>query len=176
MSNIDEASALDLDEPEGRGPLFKWGLIAVAVLLLLGAGGGVWYFFFAAHGAPQQAEAPLPYFLDLKPFVVSMPSSGGNPQFVQLGVSLQLPRAAAGEMITALLPEIQDAMRETLLGFKSDDLKTTEGVNKVRQAIVKHLNEVLATVLGAERIAKLTSGTAGAAVVQNIMFPTLVVE
>jgi flagellar protein FliL len=177
MSDIDEGSALDLDdEPAGRSPLLKWGLIGLAIVLLLGAGGAGWYFFLGGHGKPQAIEAPLPYFLDLKPFVVSMPSNTGAPQFVQLGVSLQLTHASAGEMINALLPEVQDAMRETLLGFKSDDLKNTDGVNKVRGAMTKHLNEVLGGALGPERMTKLTDGSPNGTLVQNIMFPTLVVE
>jgi flagellar protein FliL len=175
MSDIDAGLDLD-DEPGGRSPLVKWVVIVGAVLLLAGGGGAAWYFLFGGSGGHREAELPLPYFLDLKAFVVSMPSSTGGPQFVQLGVSLQLPRPQAGEMVSALLPEIQDAMRETLLGFKSDDLKTTEGVNKVRQAMIKHLNEVLVSALGSERIAKLTQGSPNGVLVQNIMFPTLVVE
>jgi flagellar protein FliL len=177
MSDIDEGAALELDEePEGRRSLFKWGLIAFAVVALLGAGGGAWYFFLGGRGAPKAVEVPLPYFLDLKPFVVSIPSNAGTPQFVQLGVSLQLPGASAGEMINALLPEVQDAMRETLLSFKSDDLKNTDGVNKVRGAMTKHLNDILGGVLGSERMTKLTAGSPNGALVQNIMFPTLIVE
>ena len=182
MADIDQDSALDLDdEPSGRSPLVKWGLIGVVVLLLIIVGGAVWYFFLGGkeHFAPQQAkevEVPLPYFMDLKPFVVSMPSSSGTPHFVQLGISLQLPRSTAGEMVTAVLPEIQDAMRQTLLGFKSDELQTPDGVNKVRKAMTEHLNQVMTRVLGPERIAKLTAGTPNGAFVQNVLFATLIVE
>jgi flagellar protein FliL len=177
MSDTDEGSALDLDDEPGSGrPLLKWGLIALAAIVLLGAGGGGWYYFMGSRSAPQAVELPLPYFLDLKPFVVSMPSTTGSPQFVQLGVSLQLPQPAAGEMINALLPEVQDAMRETLLGFKSDDLKNSDGVNKVRGAMTKHLNDILGGVLGPERMTKLTAGSANGTLVQNILFPTLVIE
>jgi flagellar FliL protein len=175
---MSDVADLDLDdEPTGRGGLMKWLIIGLVALVVLGgAGGAAWYFLLGGSGGHREAEQPLPYFLDLKPFVVSMPSNTGTPQFVQVGVSLQLPRPAASEMITALLPQIQDAMRETFLAFKSDDLKNTEGVNKVRQSLVKHLNEVLASALGAERIAKLTAGSPSATLVQNVMFPTLVVE
>jgi flagellar FliL protein len=181
MTDIDQAAALDLDEPHGRSPLVKWGLIGVVVLALIGGGGAVWYFFLggSAHFGAQQAkpvEAPLPYFMDLKPFVVTLPSSSGTSHFVQLGISLQLPRTAAGEMVTAVLPEIQDAMRQILLGFKSDDLQTPDGVNKVRQMMKAHLNEVMARVLGSERIAKLTEGTGSQDFIQNILFSTLIVE
>ena len=181
MTDIDQNTALDLDERPGRSPLLKWGLIGFVVLVLLaGAGGAVWYFLLGGkdHGPPQakEVEAPLPYFLDLKPLVVSMPNSSGTPHFVQLGVSLQLPRAAAGEMATAVLPEIQDAMRQTLLAFKSDDLQTPAGVDKVRKAMTEHLNMTMTRVLGPERIAKLTTGAANTTFVQNVLFSTLIVE
>jgi flagellar basal body-associated protein FliL len=179
MTDIDQAAALDLDEPRGRSPLVKWGLIGLVVLVLIGAGGAVWYFFLGGHSTAQQAkpvETPLPYFLDLKPLVVSLPSANGTPHFVQLGISLQLPRAAAGEMVTAVLPEIQDAIRQTLLGFKSEELQTPEGVNKVRKAMTDHLNGVMAQVLGADRVSKMTDGTGSTVFVQNILFSTLIVE
>ena len=182
MTDIDQ-DALDLedDEPRGRSPLLKWGLIGLLLLVLIGAGGGVWYFFLGGSAyfsaQPQkEVEVPLPYFVDLKPFVVSMPNGNGTPHFVQLGVSLQLPRAAAGAMVTAILPEIQDAMRQTLLGFKTDDLQTPAGVDKVRRAMTEHLNEVMIRVLGTERIAKLTAGPPNGVFVQNVLFATLIVE
>src|SRR3984957_7364073 len=150
MTDIDQAAGLDLHETRGRTPLVKWGVIGLALLVLIGAGGAVWYFFLGGRAPqqPKQIEAPLPYFLDLKPFVVSLPSASGTPHFVQLGISLQWPPAAAGEMVTAVLPEIQDAMRQTLLGYKSEDLQTPEGVNKVRKAMIDHLNAVMTHVLG----------------------------
>ena len=181
MTDIDQGAGLDLDEPGGRSPLVKWGLIGLIVIVMLGAGAGVWYFLLGgkAHFAPQEfkpVETPLPYFLEMKPLVVSIPAANGASHFVQLGISLQLPRAAGGEMITAVLPEVQDAVRQTLLGFKSDDLQNTEGVNKVRRALVKHLNEVLTRVLGPERLAKITEGQENHDFVQNILFATLIVE
>lgn len=181
MTDIDQAAALDLDEPRGRSSLVKWGLIGVILLALIGGGGAVWYFFLggAAHFGSHPAkpvEAPLPYFMDLKPFVVSLGSSTGTPHFVQLGISLQLPRTAAGELVTAILPEIQDAMRQILLGFKSEDLQNPDGVNKVRKIMKQHLNEVMVRVLGPERIAKLTDGAGSQDFIENILFSTLIVE
>jgi len=181
MTDIDQAAAFDLEEPRGRSRLFKWGLIGVVALALLGAGGAAWYFFlggkeYFSPKQPKEVELPLPYYLEVKPIVVSMPSNNGQTHFVQVGVSLQLPRPAAGEMVSALLPEVQDSMRQTLLAFKSDDLQTPEGVDKMRKAMIKHLNEVLAAVLGPERMAKLTAGSPEGAFVQNILFPTLIVE
>jgi flagellar protein FliL len=179
MTDIDQDAGLDLDEPRGRSSLLKWVLIGVVLLVVFGGGGfAAWYFFLGGR-TPQQAkevEAPLPYFMDLKPLVVSMSNASGTPHFVQLGVSLQLPRSAAGEMVTAVLPEFQDAMRQTLLGFKSDDLQTPTGVDKVRKAMTEQLNQTATRVLGPERIAKLTAGAPNGNFVQNVLFATLIVE
>jgi flagellar FliL protein len=181
MTDIDQAAALALREPRGRSPLIKWAIIGVAVLVLLGAGGAVWYFVLGgrehfAPGHPKEVEAPLPYYLEMKSFVVSMQGTNGNSHFVQLGVSLQLSRSAASEMATALLPEIQDTMRQTLLTFKSEDLQNPDGVNRVRRVLVQRLNELLAKLLGPERVQKLTDGDPNGTIVQNILFPTLIVE
>lgn len=177
----DQAAPLNVAEGRGRGGSRKWLLLGIVALVVIGAGGGAaWYFLLGGRGggaaAQQKVETPLPYFLELKPFVVTMTGSNGNSHFVQLGISLQLPRPAAGEMVTALLPEIQDAIRETLLGFKSDDLQSPEGVAKVRRALIHHLNEVLAAALGPERVAKVTDGGPNPTFVQNILFPTVIVE
>lgn len=177
MTDIDQS--LDLDEPRGHSSLLKWVLIGIIALLLLGGGGfAAWYFLLASHAPahPKEVEAPLPYFLDLKPFVVSLPNKSGTPHFVQLGISLQLPREAAGEMVKAVLPEFQDAMRQTLLGYRTEDLQTPAGVDTVRKAMTEHLNQTATRVLGADRIAKLTAGTSAPAFVQNVLFATLIVE
>jgi flagellar basal body-associated protein FliL len=136
MTDIDQAAALDLDEPSGRSPLVKWGLIGIVVLGLIGGGGAVWYFFLGGkeHFSPQQAkqvETPLPYFMELKPFV---------------------------------------------LGFKTEDLQTSDGVNKVRRAVKEHLNEVVKRVLGDDRITKMTAETGSTEFIQNVLFSTLIVE
>jgi flagellar basal body-associated protein FliL len=181
VSDVEQSGPFDLAEPRGRGSLFKWGLIGLAGLVLVGAGGAVWYLFLGgrehfSEPAAKEAEVVLPYFMEVKPIVVSMPSKSGTMHFVQVGVSLQLPRPAAGEMVGALLPEVQDSMRQTLLSFKSEDLQTPEGVDNMRRIMIQHLNETMAAVLGADRFAKLTAGSPNGAFVQNILFATLIVE
>ena len=155
-------------------------IIAAGLVLLAGAGGGAaWYFWIAparSSATAQPREAPLPFTLAIKPFVISVPGKSGAPRFVQLGVSLELPGSSAGEVVTAVLPQVQDAMRQTVLGFKSDDLQSPDGINRVREAMLKQVNEALTRVLGEQRIAQLTDGRPAAALVQNIYFATLIVE
>jgi len=179
MSDVEQAAALDLGAPRGRSPLLKWAIIGFVALLVLGGGGGAaWYFLLGGHskGEAKEVKTPLPFFLEVKPIVVSLPSKGGVSHFVQVGLTLQLPRPAAGEMVGALLPEVQDTIRQTLLSFKSDDLQSPEGVDNVRKVMIEHLNVAFNAVLGADRIAKFTAGNPNHDFVQNVLFPVLIVE
>src|SRR5258708_5841321 len=177
MTDVSASVAVDNEDADApRGSKRLWIIIAAALLLTGAGGGGAWYFFIGrnAGGETHAAPKPLPFFLDLKAFVVTVGSNSGQSRFIQLGASLQLTGAGAGEQITAVLPRVQDAMRQTMLTFKADDMTSPDGVNKVRRAMTKHLNEVLLSVLGAERFKEAAGGEPE--LVQNIYFPTLVVE
>lgn len=181
MTDIDQGAEL---EPEGAGskrsPLKFWGMIGGAALLLVIAAGGVWYFLLGGRaelaGGAHKAEAPLPQFVQLKPFVVTIASRAGPSRFVQLGVSFEIPGPAAAAMINAVLPEVQDALRRTVLGFKAEDMQTPAGLDKLRVAIRSAVNAMLAQVLGPERIQKAAGGGSPGGLVQQVEFSTLVVE
>jgi len=183
MSKADEASA-KVAAGRGGGRLFRsWVVIAVLLLsvAVIGGGAGYWYFFLAKRPAPESAQvavpvptAPLPFYLELKPFVVSMVNSAGTPHFVQLGLNLTLSGTEAANAVNGVLPEVQDAMRQTVLTFKVDDVVTPTGIDKMREAMITNVNQVLLQRLGAERVKQLNGGANG--VVQAIYFTTLIVE
>jgi flagellar basal body-associated protein FliL len=184
MSDIDQALDLEIEEdaePPRKGSWIKLAVMALVGLLVLGgAGGAVWYVLLGGKaylsGANKKAEAPLPYFLELKPFVVSVPSKAGPSRFVQLGLSLELAGADSGTLITAVLPQVQDSIRQTVLGFKADDLQDQASLEKVRQAILANLNKALLGDLGAARIEKAAPGKPTNAMVHAIYFSQLIVE
>jgi flagellar FliL protein len=165
--------------PARRSPMLLIVMILLLLVVLGGGGGAAWYFMMGkAHspaGEAHAAENPIPFTLAIKPFVITMASADGTPRFVQLGVNLQLPGAGAGEVVANVMPQLQDAMRQAVLGFKADELQTVDGINKVRGAMVTQTNQVLAQLLGAGRITQLTGG-AKTGLVQNIYFPTLIIE
>jgi flagellar basal body-associated protein FliL len=179
MSQAD-ASAVKPNAGRRRGP---WFLVAIGLFLVLAAaaGGGAWYFYLsdpALHLSekPPADDHPLPSYLEIKPIVVSMVNTEGVLHYVQLGLNLTLSDAAASEMVTAVMPEIQDVIRQTLLGFKVDDVATAAGIDNVRGALLANVNQVLAQRLGVERIRRLKGGEGKNGVVQRIHFSTLVVE
>lgn len=174
MSDTGQTAAKAAPRKGGRSLLM---LAAIALLLIIVAGGGAYVYLGrarASHDHTAKAEAPLPFYLDVKPFVVSLNNGSGIPHFVQLGVTLSLSGAALGHLIEAVLPEVEDAMRQTLLGFKVEDITTPAGVDKLRKAMTTNVNHVLLRQLGKARIAEANAGRTDA--VRNIYFTTLTIE
>jgi flagellar FliL protein len=184
MTDVDQALDLEVEEDEARPrkrSLMKLLVLVLAGLLVVGgAGGAVWYFLLGGKaylsGGEKKTETPLPYFLEMKPFVVSVPSKAGPSRFVQLGLSLELAGAESGTLITATLPQVQDSIRQTVLGFKADDLQDQASLEKVRTAVLTNLNKTLLTDLGTERIEKAAPGKPANAMVHAIYFSQLIVE
>lgn len=154
-------------------------LIALPLVLVL-AGGGAYYYMFLRHPAgghgrhAARQAAPLPSYLKVKPFVVTMAGEGEASHFVQVGVTLTLSGPALGALIKAVLPEVEDAMRQTVLAFKVADIMTPAGVDKLRKTMTANVNRVLLRQLGAGRISEADGGKKDA--VRNVYFTTLIVE
>src|ERR1700691_1198580 len=135
-----------------RRGLFFWVKIAIIVVVVAAGGAAAWYFLLGgrAHFSPAVRGAPepaLPTFVEIKPFVVSMSAAEGAPHYVQLGINFKMVNSAAGEAVVAVLREVQDAIRQTVLGDKLEDIETPAGVDKMREALVKQVNDVLSRAL-----------------------------
>jgi flagellar protein FliL len=182
----DTASAADARPTDEAAPRRGWFspvkivLLAVVVLLVAAAGGGYYYYQFVMRKAPHGAQAvkkepPLPYYLEVKPFVVSMGGSGSETHFVQIGIDLTLSGAAAGNLVNAMLPEVQDTLRLSALSFKVNDITTPAGVDKMRGRMIADLNRMLLQHLGAARIAQV-NGSGDKDLIRHLYFSQLIIE
>lgn len=106
---------------------------------------------------------------------MSIASSAGTPRFLQLGLDLALSGKSAGNAVTAVLPEIQDALRQTALAFNAEDVVTPAGVDRSRRAMIVSVNRLLMQKLGAAEVKRLT-GKSDGGVVRNVFFSTPIVE
>jgi flagellar FliL protein len=178
MSEADQGAARPAARKSGGRGLRIVALLALLLVLVGGAGGAYYYMFLghpaAGHDRPAVKPAALPFYFEIKPFVVSMASDTGSPHFVQIGVSLTLSGAAMGNLVGAVQPEVEDAMRQTVLSFKADDITTPAGVDKLRKAMTADVNRVLLRRLGPQRIKEANGGETKA--VRDIYFTTLVIE
>jgi flagellar basal body-associated protein FliL len=178
MTDIDSVAAVTVKTGRAWAALRSWKMIAVLVIGI-GACAAAAYWF----SAPRQAASvtnnrgpDLPLYLEIKPFVVSIANDAGSPHFVQLGINLAVSGKDAGNALTGILPEIQDAMRQTALGFKVEDIVTPAGVDKLRQAMLAAANRLLVQRLGGEEAKRLSSSQPNGHAVQNVFFSTLIVE
>jgi flagellar basal body-associated protein FliL len=176
MTELNEAAG----RKAGRRTRFvSWKIIAlllVAVAALAG-GAGYWYWMVRqpATLANERSVEP-PFYLDLKPFVVSVADGAGGTNFVELGVTLALSGKDAGDAVTSISPELQDAMRQTVLTFKVDDVVAPAGVERLRLALIAAVNRLLLRRFGAAQAKRLAAGNPNRAVVRNVFFQTLIVE
>jgi flagellar FliL protein len=169
-----EPEAEPVEAPNKRGKLKL--IIVAAVVLLLVLGGGA-YFFFLSGGTPNPAKevAPAqPFFAEVKPFVVTVKAADGSMHYVQIALSLKVPNEDAIAAVSSVMPELQDMIRQSVLGFKIDELQTQDGVNKLRFAITGGSNRVLLQALGSRKVDTL--GGAGGMLVGNVFFQNLVIE
>lgn len=178
MTDVDRVAAVTIKTARRWSAFRSWKMIAVLVIAIAACAGGA-YWFLAPRQAPQIANNHVsepPFYLEIKPFVVSIANDAGSPHFVELGINLALPGKDAGNAITGILPEIQDALRQTALAFKVEEIVTPAGVDKLRQAMLAAANRLLAQRLGAEQVKRLGGAQPNGRVVQNVYFSTLIVE
>jgi flagellar protein FliL len=183
MATVD-GPAQNATTARGRGSVFRsWQIIAVLLVFLAACAGGAGYWFFllrssanSAENQPAKPEISLPFYLEIKPFVVTIANNAGTPHFVQVGVNLALSGSDVGNAVTAILPEVQDALRQSAVSFKADDIVTPAGIDRLRQAMIEDANRVLLQRLGPDRVSRLIGGERNGKLIQNIYFTTLIVE
>jgi flagellar basal body-associated protein FliL len=179
MTDVNDAAGAAVEKRGRSAALPSWRMIALLMVALVAIAGGAAYWYLAPRQSAQLAKNPAaepPFYLELKPFVVSLANGEGTPHFVQLGLNLALSGKAAANAVSAILPEVQDTLRQTVLAFKVEDIVTPTGVDRLRKAMIEAANHLLLQRLGAAEVKRLSGGKPNAGVVQSVYFSTLIVE
>jgi len=140
-----EGGQAEASKPKGRAKLLI--IVAAAVLVLGGAGGAGAYFFLGGKAKPADeqemalADQPAPVFYDMPEIVVRL--DGGQGQYLKLATVLDLSSDKAPEAIKRIEPRLVDLMQTYLIDLKPDDLKGTAGMYRVRQELLRRINDVL---------------------------------
>jgi flagellar FliL protein len=141
-------------------------IVVVAVLLLLAAaGGGVVYWLKAKAHAAQEAEdadaedgaepahaqaaaAPkrdpkaVPVFVPLENFTVNLADRDAD-RYAQIGISLELSDAKAGEKIKVFMPAIRNNILMVLAHKRSSDLLERSGKEKLAEEVLRETERAL---------------------------------
>jgi flagellar FliL protein len=120
-----------------------WLILTIVLVVLLGAGGAAGWLLFGKHAraadgekavaatsAPKRAEKPV--FLDLDSFTVNLE---GGDRLLYVGMTLQLGNEATQEFLRAHLPQVRNRMLMVLSGQDADTLITSDGKQKLAEAI-----------------------------------------
>lgn len=156
MSAAAAAPAGDAPPKKGKKKLII--IIVAAVVLLAAIGGGA--FFMMKKKADEHAEGEeggeaaahvekkpkkekkkadphaLPVFVPLDPFVVNL-ADRETDRFAQIGITLQVEDAKAGDEIKAYLPAIRNNILLLLSHKTSQELLQVEGKEKLARQVLR---------------------------------------
>lgn len=152
MSSVDDVGMAGFEESGGTGgsgSRKKLLIIVAAAVILLGGAGGAAYMFLlggsAAEGEhAEEAEAeelPPPVFYDMPEIVIRL--DGGQGPYLKLATVLDLAAEHSAEEIKAVEPRLLDAMQTYLIELKPDDIKGTAGMYRMRQELLRRINDAL---------------------------------
>jgi flagellar protein FliL len=113
-------------------------IIAAAVLLLVSLGGGALFFMKKKEPvATSSAKADpklAPVFVPLDVFVVNL-ADRDNERFAQVGVTLEVADAKAGELIKTVMPAIRNNVLMAIADRTAADLMGRDGKTQLAQKI-----------------------------------------
>ena len=152
MSSVDDAALAGMDgagdasAPPARGKKKLIIIIAAAVLLLAAGGGFGAYMFLGGETPPADAAAVVvdatpPVFYDMPEIVIRL--DGGQGPYLKLATVLDLAPEHTPDEIKAIEPRLLDMMQTYLIELKPDDIKGTAGMYRVREELLRRVNDVV---------------------------------
>lgn len=158
---MSSAAAIEGAAP-AKGGKKKLILILAVVLLLLAAGGGgvVFWLKAKAHAAAEAEEADdgaeaahggaaakrdpkaVPVFVPLEPFTVNLADREAE-RYAQVGITLELTDAKAGDRIKLFMPAIRNNILMVLAHKRSSDLLERAGKEKLADEVLRETERAL---------------------------------
>ena len=146
-----EGSEIALDEtvpdtekefaPANARPAKKGtGMIAFLLLVTVAAGGFWWSRSQTGETAKANNVTPAESTLHLETFVLNL--AGSNERaFLRVGIDLGLDQEAKHAQEVVPIAEVRDTILGTLAEAKADDLMTSAGKTKLKENVVRALQE-----------------------------------
>lgn len=129
----------------------RWPAVLLVLIVLALAGGAVWYWTSRGSEETQAGGEPaVRSTLHLEPFVLNLADTETRGYLrvgIDLGLNQELKQATDG----APVAQVRDTILSVLSDAKGDDLITSPGKNKLKQDILRALQERVPK-LGAEEV------------------------
>jgi flagellar FliL protein len=150
MSSVDDAALAGLEGEAVAAPAGgrkKLLIIVAAALLVLGFGGGFGAYMFLGGGAPAEGETveivddEPPVFYEMPEIVIRL--DGGQGPYLKIATVLDLAPERTPDEMKAIEPRLLDMMQTYLIELKPDDIKGTAGMYRVRQELLRRVNDAV---------------------------------
>lgn len=123
-------------------------IIAVVLLLVGGIGAGLYLFVFsksaekaeASAATTEQAGPPAVSYFDMPDILANIQGADGSTAYLKLSVSLELSSEEEKAGIQALQPRITDQLQAYVRELRTDDLKGSAGVMRIKEEMLRRVN------------------------------------
>lgn len=156
-------------------------ILTIPIIFLAGAGGS--YFMFAKgettkeaaageHGAPAAeggehgaaTDSAETAYVPLDPaMIVNIRDAAGNARFLQVSLEVRVSDTATSEAVKKHMPAIRNDLLMRMTGHSLEELDTAEGKNKLREATLTGIREIL-------------TGAGAAAKVDQVFYTSFVMQ
>lgn len=144
------------EQQEKQGGGKKKLLIILIVFLLLGGGGGFAAYKFLLSDKSKdedkdkaeeivketQSIEQIGIMYDLGSFVVNLADKDAD-RYLKINIVLEIENEQVRIELEKRLPQIKDAITTLLITKTSEDLKTAEGMELLKEEIIKRVNAIL---------------------------------
>ncbi len=152
----EENKEVNGEEQEKKGGKKKLLIFLLIFLIIAGAGGFAAYKFLIAKedksNTPEKkaekvvkevnAVEQLGIMYDLGTFVVNLADKDAD-RYLKITVVLELESDQVRMEVEKRLPQIKDAITTLLLTKTSEEIKTAEGMELLKEEIIKRVNAIL---------------------------------
>lgn len=132
---VDQLEAPPQEVPKKKGGKKKIFMLVGLVAVL----GGVYFFMFAGSGgaeaAPEDTTPVEGAVIDGATMTVALDDEAGTPHFARVAFAVVLAEGADSAAVGNRIQILQDAALTTIAGFTVEDLRTVEGLDRLRAAL-----------------------------------------
>ncbi len=143
------------EEQEQKGGKKKLLILLVIILLLIGGGGAAYKFLVLDKQKEQQEEnkaekiqeeirnvEDLGIMFEVGTFVVNLADKDAD-RYLKVTIILEIENEQVKQEVEKRLPQIKDSITTLLFTKTSRELKTAEGVEKLKEEILRRVNAIL---------------------------------
>lgn len=141
------------EQQEEKGGKKKLIIILIPVLLLVLGGGGFFAYktFFAKEDKEKQPEKIAKEIknaeehgveLEVGTFVANLADKDAD-RYIKVTIIMEVQDEKVKEEATKRMPQIKDSINTLLFTKTSEELKSPEGIEKLKEEIIKRTNAIL---------------------------------